>query len=163
VLGPDWIDSERYGISAVLADDTKGRLRTRSTAGPSLDDEFQTLFAQEIASRFALEFHKERRDARGFVLRPQASANVKARRSRSLEGARFIEKGTPFINVRSSLEVQGATLLEFTDWLERRLGMPVVAGGPLHDSRLLEPSDPAALEQGAVAVRAYGFRNGRIE
>jgi uncharacterized protein (TIGR03435 family) len=133
VLGPDWIDSERYGILAVLADDSKGRLRTRSTAGSTLDDEFQTLFAEEIASRFGLEFHKERRETSGFVLRPEASTDIKARRSRSLEGARFIEKGTPIINVRQSLEVQGATLLEFSDWLERRLGMPVVAAGALPD------------------------------
>jgi uncharacterized protein (TIGR03435 family) len=133
VSGPDWIDSERYGISAILADDSKGRLRTRSTAGSSLDDEFQTLFAQEIGSRFGLEFYKEHRETSGFVLRPEASTGIKARRSRSLEGARFIEKGTPIINVRQSLEVQGATLLEFSGWLERRLGMPIVAAGVLPD------------------------------
>jgi uncharacterized protein (TIGR03435 family) len=135
VLGPDWIDSENYGISAVLADDSKGRLRTRSTSGSSLDDEFQTLFAREITSRFRLEFERERWEGRGFVLRVPASAdaNIKARRSRSLEGARFIEKGTPIVNMRRSLEVQGATLSEFLDWLERLLGMPVVAIDALPD------------------------------
>jgi uncharacterized protein (TIGR03435 family) len=133
VLGPDWIDSEHYSVSAVLADDLKGRLRSRSAAGASLNDEFQSLFASEIASRFRLEFQKERRETSGFELRPEASANVKARRSKSLEGARFNQKGTPIINVRQSLEVQGATLLEFADWLERRLGMPVVAADALPD------------------------------
>jgi uncharacterized protein (TIGR03435 family) len=135
VLGPDWIDSENYGVSAVLADDSKGGLRIRSIAGARLDDDFQNLFAREIASRFRLEFQKERREGRGFVLRVPASANtnIKARRSRSLEGARFTVKGTPIINVRQSLEVQGATFLEFSGWLERRLGMPVVAAGALPD------------------------------
>jgi hypothetical protein len=42
VLGPDWIDSECYAISAVLADDSKGRLRDRPATGASRDDEFQT-------------------------------------------------------------------------------------------------------------------------
>lgn len=133
VLGPDWIDSERYAISAVLADDSKGRLSTRSAAAAGRDGEFQNLFAQEVGSRFGLQFRKERREASGFVLRPQASTDIKGRRSRSLEGARFIQKGTPIINVRQSLEVQGATLLEFADWLERRLGMPVVAAGAMPD------------------------------
>jgi uncharacterized protein (TIGR03435 family) len=132
VLGPDWIDSENYAILAVLADDSQGRLRTRSTAHTSLDDDFQNLFAQEIASRFRLEFQRERQERRGFVLRLSASG-IKARRSRSLEGARFMAKGMPIINVRQSLEVQGATLLEFSDWLERRLGVPVVAPGELPD------------------------------
>lgn len=126
VLGPDWIDSERYRISAVLASDAK-TLRTRTSGGASVSDEFQLLFGQEIVRRFRMEFQKERRETNGFLVRLPPSVDIKARRAKTLEGARFSESGTPIINTRRTLDVRGATIPEFLEWLEFKLRAPIAA------------------------------------
>lgn len=131
VLGPDWIDTERFSVAAVLADDSRSRLRTRPSGGAGLDDEFRELFSQEIASRFHLEIRRERRDVRGFVVRPPNGAQLKARQSKSLEGGRFIRKGTPIVNVFSTLDARGTTLQDLCNWLERQLNAPVVSNDGL--------------------------------
>jgi uncharacterized protein (TIGR03435 family) len=130
VLGPDWIDSERYKISAVLSDADARSLRTRSSGGASRNEQFQALLRQEIIRRFGMEFQPERRVTSGFAAGLPPSGSVRARRSKSLEGARFKESGTPVINVRRTLDVRGATMPEFLEWLERSwLRAPVVATG----------------------------------
>ena len=52
ILGPDWIDTERYAITAMLSDETRLRLRTRSEDDGHLAMEFRTLLAEELAQRF---------------------------------------------------------------------------------------------------------------
>lgn len=134
VSGPGWIDSERYAISAVLADDSKGHLRVRPPAGTDAGSEFQSLFAREIVARFRLEFERQRRQTSGFLVRLPPSSIIKARRSKANEGSRFRESGTPILNARRTLEVRGATLSEFVEWLERvPLRAPVAAAHPLPD------------------------------
>ncbi|MFN7920048.1 MAG: TIGR03435 family protein [Bryobacteraceae bacterium] len=130
VLGPDWIDTERYRISAVLGE--AKALRTRSSPSPSIQEEFRLLFSKEIVRRFRLEFQMGRRETAGFWAKHSPSAATKARLSKSLEGARFQESGTPVINVRRTLDVRGATIAEFLDWVERfGLRAPVVATSAL--------------------------------
>jgi uncharacterized protein (TIGR03435 family) len=125
VMGPDWIDSERYRISAVL-DDAKS-LRAR---GAGRNDAFRRLFAQEIVRRFQIEFQRERREASGFEARLSPETVIRAKRSKSLEGAQFRDGGIPVINTRRTLDVRGATIPELLDWLERHwLRAPVVAVG----------------------------------
>jgi uncharacterized protein (TIGR03435 family) len=128
VLGPDWIDSERYQISAVLTDANARSLRTRLSGSASRNEEFQVLLREEIVRRFGMEFQQERRETSGFAARLPPSGSIKAQRSKTLEGARFKESGTPVLNVRRTLEVRGATMPEFLEWLERFwLRAPVVA------------------------------------
>lgn len=153
VVGPDWIDSERYKISAVLTDAYARSLRTRSSRGPSRNEEFQVLLRQEIVRRFGMEFQQERRETSGFAARLPPSDSIKARRSKALEGARFKESGTPVINVRRTLDVRGATMPEFLEWLERSwLRAPVVATSAVPDGvwdfRIRwTTADPASLFQ----------------
>jgi uncharacterized protein (TIGR03435 family) len=54
ILGPGWIDTERYAIVAQV-DDPK---------------DFQPLFQQELANRFHLLAHRETRDVAVYVLKP---------------------------------------------------------------------------------------------
>jgi uncharacterized protein (TIGR03435 family) len=129
VLGPDWIDTERYSITAILSDDAGGRLRTRTPGSSTSDVEFQSLLRQEIISRFKLKTHMERKNRDAFLVRP--SFRLKIRKSKSLEGREVTGKATPIINLNRTVDARGLTLLEFCAWLERRLSAPVIANSTL--------------------------------
>ena len=126
VLGPDWMDTECYRITAILADDSRGHLRTRSADGSNSDEEFRSMFKQEITSRFHLKTHTDRKDRDAYVVQPLAGGRLKVRPSKSLEGGQFKRKGTPITNANSTVEGRGLTLVEFCGWLERQLNAPVI-------------------------------------
>ena len=126
VLGPDWMDSECYSITAVISNDSRGHLRTRTRGISGSDDEFRSMFSQEIASRFHLKTHTERKDRDAFVVQPLSEGRLKVRRSKSLEGGQVNMKGSLIVNVYETVDARGLTLLEFCGWLERHLDSPVI-------------------------------------
>lgn len=131
VLGPDWIDTEHYRVTAVLSDESRVRMRTRKPGDTGVDEEFRSLFIQEIVSRFHLEFHQERRNSIGYLVQPISGGKLKAQKSTSHEGGGFKQTGTYIINVHTALDARGVTLPEFCNWLENRLKAPVTPSSAL--------------------------------
>jgi len=131
VLGPDWLDSECYSITAIVSDDSRGHLRRRLPGSSSSDEEFWSMFRHEITSRFQLTMHTERKDRDAFVVQPLVGGRLKVRQSKSLEGGQVNRKGTPMTNVYSTVDARGLTLMEFCGWLERQLNAPVIPSSSL--------------------------------
>lgn len=53
------------------------------------------MLSEEIASRFQLKTHTERKDRDAFVVQPLVGERLKVRRSKSLEGGQVNVKGNP--------------------------------------------------------------------
>jgi uncharacterized protein (TIGR03435 family) len=126
VLGPGWIETECYSVTAVLSGNSRGQLRTRTLGSSGSDEEFRSIFSREITSRFQLKTHTERKELDAFVVQPLAGGRLKVRRSTSLEGGQVNVKGTPIVNVYDTMDARGLTLVEFCGWLERHLNAPVI-------------------------------------
>lgn len=126
VLGPEWIDTERYSVTAILSDNSRGRLRRRSPTGASSDEEFRLLFTQEIVSRFQLKMHTEQRSQHAFVASLLSGQRLKVHESKALEGGHLKHHGSSVTNMYSVIDARGLTFLELCNWLERQLNAPVI-------------------------------------
>ena len=104
VGGPDWLDSDRYVITA-KAEEAVG------------DHELMAMLRTLLAERFRLAVHRETRMARVYVLEV-AKNGPKLEKS---EGEQFRTS-----NGRGLIEARGATMDGFAERLSRQTDLPVV-------------------------------------
>jgi uncharacterized protein (TIGR03435 family) len=136
--GPDWIDSDRFQITAKVAQPVREE---------ELDKMLQTL----LAERFHLKLHREMRTLPGFVLeigkngpklQPAAGA------SRSL------------YNAHGHMEAASVTMSMLAQTLSREFGLPVVDGtgltGAFNFRLVWNPDSPLTLELGTGAASDAG-------
>jgi uncharacterized protein (TIGR03435 family) len=97
VIGPAWIDDERYSITG-LVDDPK---------------DFQPLFQQELTARFHMVAHAETKEVPVYVLRAGASGSVHSPPASSAK------------RTSSGLVVRGSTVKDFAAVLADTLRQPV--------------------------------------
>lgn len=131
--GPEWIDSDRYQITARAA---------QPVHGEALDRLLQSL----LAERFGLKLHRETRNLPGFVLE---IAKQGPRLQPAADAPRSMNNG------HGHLEATGVTMGLFTEVLSRELGLPVIDRTGLSgafDFRLVwNPDSPHTLELGTGA------------
>src|SRR5580658_5639273 len=101
ILGPDWLATERYAITAQV-DDAK---------------DFRPLFQQELAARFHLLAHKESRDVPVYVLKKGDSGSIVQGASGSGGG-----RGEWSAN---SIEATSSSVQRFADNLADAIDRPV--------------------------------------
>src|SRR5215469_900528 len=89
ILGPDWMDTERYAITATLSDESRLRLRRRSEDVDGLAVEFRTMLTEELGQRLHLQYHREMRDRLSYTLRHAAGRQMKLRPAPSRERGRL--------------------------------------------------------------------------
>ena len=108
VKGPDWINFERFDITA-------------KAAGPAPDDQLRLMLQPLLAERFKLTLHKETKELPAYLLLP-AKGGVKFHESE-------IADGEPVINpdkASMSVEVKGVPATQFVDMLSNILHAPVI-------------------------------------
>jgi uncharacterized protein (TIGR03435 family) len=99
ILGPSWIESERYAIVAQVEDPNK----------------FQPLFQQELANRFHMLSHREVKDVPVFVMKAADGGGIKAQSAGP--GVTTVSGG--------GLRMQGATMASFAGELSDLILRPV--------------------------------------
>lgn len=120
IVGPDWVDSEHWAVVAVPA--MQLQTRGRDEAG-----EFHALLLQELIGRFALAFHREKREREEvLVLRIAQGSKWGPRPAPGSEQGHIQRSGTPLTNINSTIEGRGVTFDTVAKWLERVFGKPVV-------------------------------------
>ncbi|HEY1496315.1 MAG TPA: TIGR03435 family protein, partial [Candidatus Solibacter sp.] len=124
VIGPGWIESEHYGISATLSEASRLRLRTRSPDDARVVDEFRLLLTQELVQRFRLEFHRETRDTVEYTLQPADGETVTLRSAMPRERERITFSDTALTH-NSTLDAHGVTMRTLGSWLRGHLKAPV--------------------------------------
>jgi uncharacterized protein (TIGR03435 family) len=137
-IGPEWMDSDHYAVAATLSDESRLRLRTRSTDDASIGEEFRSMLTQELVQRFHLEFHRETREGFTYTLR-SADGRLKLRPAPPRERSRlFSNRAAAGHNV--TLEARSATFRTIANWLQNYLKHPVAADtslpGATYDFRL---------------------------
>jgi uncharacterized protein (TIGR03435 family) len=108
VTGPDWINFERYDISAKAAD----------AAG---DKELQLMLQALLAERFKLALHRETKELACFVM-VAAKGGLKFHESQLTEGE-------PVLNpdkARLTVDVKGVPATQFVEMLSSILRAPVI-------------------------------------
>ena len=137
ILGPDWIDTERYAVTATLSDQSRIHLRTRSEDDGGMAVEFRNMLTEELAQRLHLQYHREMRDRLSYTLRHAAGRQMKLRPAPSRERGRlaFSRPGSR----NATLEARSATFRLIGNWLQ----------GPLKQPVNVDPALPAG---------AYSFR-----
>ena len=105
--GPDWLDAERFVISAKSAQPADG------------DEELMVLLQDLLADRFKLTLHRETRTMPAFVL------DV-ARNGPKLEKASPGGTNTTTSNTGIMIEAHSANLDSFARILARKMDLPVV-------------------------------------
>lgn len=132
--GPDWIDSDRFQITARSAQPVRGE---------ALDKMMQTL----LADRFHLRLHRETRALSAFTLEIAKHGP----KLQPAEGAR-----TSYNNGHGRLEATGVTMSLFTEILSRQLGLPVIdhtgLTGAFNFRLVWNPDAPLTLELGTGAA-----------
>jgi uncharacterized protein (TIGR03435 family) len=128
VIGPGWIESEHYGISATLSEGSRLRLRVRSADDTRVVDEFRLLLTQELVQRFRLEFHRETRDTVEYTLQPADGETVTLRPAMPRERERITLNDTALTH-NSTLDAHGITLRTLGSWLQGHLRAPVTLSG----------------------------------
>jgi uncharacterized protein (TIGR03435 family) len=134
VLGPDWMTTQHYRVTAALSDDPRLRLRTRSEDDARVSAEFQSLLTQEIVNRFHLEYHRETtRDRLAYTLQHARGHKLNARQSASREGGRLNLTGTVITNEDTTADARSITFRRFCDWLQNHLKTPLTPDPSLPD------------------------------
>jgi uncharacterized protein (TIGR03435 family) len=125
IIGPDWMDTDHYAVAAALSDESRLRLRTRSTDDASVGEEFRSMLTQELVQHFHLEFHRETREGLTYTLR-SAEGPLKLRPAPPRERTRiFSNRAAAGRNV--TLEARSATFRTIANWLQNYLKYPVAA------------------------------------
>lgn len=107
VSGPDWINFDRYDISAKAADDAP-------------DKQLQSMLQALLAERFKLTLHRETKELPCFVM-VAAKGGIKFHESQT--------EGEPVLNpdkTRMSVEVKGIPATQFVEMLSNILRAPVI-------------------------------------
>ncbi len=136
--GPDWIDSDRFQITAKSAQPVRGE---------ELDKMLQAL----LADRFHLKFHREMRNLPAFVLGI-------AKNGPKLQPA----TGAPrsYNNAHGHMEASGVTMSLFAEVLSRQLGLPVMdrtgLTGAFNFRLVWNPDAPLTTELGTGAASDAG-------
>ncbi len=125
ILGPDWMDTERFAITATLSDETRLRLRTRSDDPSRLAEEFRTLLTEELAQRLHLQFHRETRDRLSYTLQAAQGRPMKLRPAPSRERA-WLGLSRPGSR-NTAIYVRSGTFRLIANWLQGYLKQPVSA------------------------------------
>ena len=128
VSGPGWIDSEHYGISAILSEASRLRLRTRSPDDARVVDEFRLLLTRELVQRFRLEFHRETRDTVEYTLQPADGETITLRPAVPRERERITLSDTALTH-NSTLDGHATTMRTLGSWLRSHLKAPVTVSG----------------------------------
>jgi uncharacterized protein (TIGR03435 family) len=102
IVGPDWIYTERYAITALVANPA----------------DFQPLLQKELANRFYLSAHRETREVPAYTLRAIPGQDEK--RGRPCTPADTSKKGA------NSLQTGLITATGLADQLSTMLGRPVI-------------------------------------
>lgn len=136
--GPDWIDSDRFQITAKAPQPVRGE---------DLDKMLETL----LAERFHLKLHSEMRTLPAFTLEI-------ARNGPKLQPA----GGAPrsFYNGHGDMEATGVTMSLLAQTLSRQLGLPVMdrtgLTGAFNFRLVWNPDSPRTLELGTGAASDAG-------
>jgi uncharacterized protein (TIGR03435 family) len=126
ILGPEWIDTEHYAVSAEISDESRLRLRTRSQADAPVAAVFRSLLMQEMGSLFHLECHRENRNGSRYTLQVVEGRKLNARQAVGGERGHFNRSGTPLVNTETTLTAKAVTFPSFCDWLQKYLKTPVI-------------------------------------
>lgn len=150
ILGPDWMDSERYAITATLSDEKRLRLRTRSEDDGRLAVEFRTMLTEELAQRFQLQYHREMRDRLSYTLQAAEGRRMNLRPVPSLERGRLALSRPGSRN--TVLDARSVTFRLIGNWLLRS---PETTRdrGPFSSSRRLQFPPPLEIRRSALAAR----------
>jgi uncharacterized protein (TIGR03435 family) len=103
--GPKWMDSDRYNISA-------------KAAGPAKDPELVLMLQTLLAERFKVEVHRQSKPVPGYAL-VVAKSGLKIK---PVEDSGHNSASTH----GGSLTAKGVSMARLSDWLARRLNVPVV-------------------------------------
>jgi len=125
ILGPDWLDSELYAISAMLSDETRLRLRTRSEDDAHLAEQFKTMLTEELTQRLRLQFHRETSDRLSYTLQAAKGRPMKLRPAPPHERA-WLGLSRPGSR-NTTVYVRSGTFQLLANWLQRYLRQPVTA------------------------------------
>lgn len=103
--GPKWMDTYRYNINA-------------KAAGPAKDPELVLMLRTLLAERFKLEVHRQSKSASGYAL-VVAKSGLKIKPVEDSGNDSTSSHG-------GSLTAKGVSMTRLSDWLARRLNVPVV-------------------------------------
>jgi uncharacterized protein (TIGR03435 family) len=137
ILGPDWMDTERYAVTATLSAESRLRLRTPSEDDGSLAVDFRTMLTEELAQRLHLQYHRETRDRLSYTLQLAVGRRMTLRSAPPLERSMLALSRLGSRN--TTLDARSVTFRRIGNWLQGRLKQPVA----------VDPALPAG---------AYSFR-----
>ena len=129
VLGPEWLAGEHFTVAAIISDESRLRLRTRSPGDPGVEGEFRSLLTGELAQRFQLEFHRETRAGDGYTLQPAGGLMT-------LQPAKPGERGqvtvsNPAFSGVTTLDARNVTFRTIGAWLQGHFKEPVAIDSAL--------------------------------
>lgn len=110
VGGPDWLGSERYDIAA-------------KPEGAATPEEVKAMMQGLFADRFKLRFHRETKELPTYVL-VVAKGGPKFRESEVVQAAEKPKGPRIMMRGRGRVELEGATVAAFTNYLGQVLGAP---------------------------------------
>jgi uncharacterized protein (TIGR03435 family) len=103
--GPKWMDSDRYNINA-------------KAAGPAKDPELMLMLQTLLTERFKLEVHRQSKSTSGYAL-VVAKSGLKIKPVADHGNDSTSSHG-------GSLAAKGVSMARLSEWLARRLSVPVV-------------------------------------
>ena len=132
VLGPGWIETEHYAVTATLSDDTHLRLRTRAPDDTTIAEEFRALLTRELVLRFHLEYHRETRNTLTYTLRRTEGRAPALRPAAGRERGRF-NLTNYSLSHNTTLDAHSVTFRMIGNWLQGYVKQPVTLDPSLPD------------------------------